>query len=97
MYMKRTIVQVPMSSELKINAEKAARADGFSSLQEAIRVFLQKFSTKQITLSMQTIDDEPPLSAKAKRRYGKMVKEIKQGKGLVHVENTDELFRLLRI
>jgi len=93
----RTIVQVPMAPELKKSAEKAALESGFSSLQEIIRVFLQQFAKKEITLSMQSIDDEPPLSAKARRRYRRMLQEIRQGKGITHTENVDELFRLLRI
>jgi len=86
-----------MAPELKKSAEKAALESGFSSLQEIIRVFLKQFAKKEITLSMQSIDDEPPLSSKARRRYRRMLEEIRQGKGIVHTENTDELFRLLRI
>jgi len=92
----RTIVQVPMAPELKKSAEKAARESGFSSLQEIIRVFLQQFAKKEITLSMQSLDDEPRLSPKARRRYARMIKEIEQGKGIVHADTKEELLALLR-
>ena len=92
----RTIVQVPMAPELKKSAEKAALESGFSSLQEIIRVFLRQFAKKEITLSMQSINDEPPLSAKARRRYHRMLQEIRQGKGIVRADTRDEFLSLLR-
>ena len=49
--MNKTILQVPLSRAVKNDAEKAASAQGFSSLQEAVRVFLNKLAqgTMQIT------------------------------------------------
>ena len=91
---KRVILQVPMSSELKTSAEAAAKAQGFSSLQETIRVLLQKLANKK--LKVQIIDEEEvKLSPKAEKRYAKMIKEIEQGKGVTKTKNLDELFKLL--
>lgn len=42
--MKRTILQIPMSSELRQAAEKKAGRLGFSSLQEMIRVLLTQLT-----------------------------------------------------
>lgn len=39
-FMQKTILQVPLSQNLKINAKNAAHEHGFSSLQEIVRVFL---------------------------------------------------------
>ena len=49
--MQRTILQVPLPKELKISAEKAAQDAGFSSLQEVLRVFMNKFASKKIDLT----------------------------------------------
>lgn len=43
-----TTLQVPIGISLKIRATKAAKAMGFSSLQEIVRVFLQKLASGQI-------------------------------------------------
>ena len=44
--MKRTILQIPMTPELKQTAEKKAESLGFSSLQEMIRVMLTQLTTR---------------------------------------------------
>lgn len=42
--MNKTILQVPVSATIRRDAEKQALEQGFSSLQEAVRVFLKKLS-----------------------------------------------------
>ena len=42
--MKRTVLQIPMSPELKLAAESKAKSLGFSSLQELIRVMLTQIT-----------------------------------------------------
>ena len=44
--MTRTILQIPMTPELKQAAEKKAESLGFSSLQEMIRVILTQLTTR---------------------------------------------------
>jgi hypothetical protein len=44
--MKRTILQVPMTPELRRAAEKKAAILGFSSLQELVRVMLTQFTAR---------------------------------------------------
>ena len=44
--MKRTILQIPMTPELKQTAAKKAESLGFSSLQEMIRVMLTQLTTR---------------------------------------------------
>lgn len=85
MHMNRVIVQVPMSKKLKEEASRAAAFHGLSSLQEAIRVLLTKLSHNEITLQV-AHTDEPPLSAKAHRRYAKMIKDIEAGRNIVHID-----------
>ena len=44
--MKRTILQIPMSPELKRAAESKSKSLGFSSLQELVRVMLTQITSK---------------------------------------------------
>ncbi len=67
-----------MTKSLRDEAAAAASRMGFSSLQEAVRVFLTQLPTKRVSVSF----EEPPvqLSAKAIKRYNKISDEIKSGK-----------------
>ncbi|MDP3982938.1 MAG: hypothetical protein Q8Q65_02585 [bacterium] len=51
--MDRTILQVPMTKDLRSSAEAVALGYGFSSLQEWIRVNLSKLAKHQITISIE--------------------------------------------
>jgi len=90
---QRIIMQVPLPKSLKVSSEAVARDMGFSSLQEAIRVFLRKLSSRELTFSFQ--EPVERLSPKAERRYMKMLKEIKEGKGTTHTNNIKELMAFL--
>lgn len=74
----RTVLQVPLSIDLRKEAEKQAFAQGFSSLQEAVRVFLKKLAKGTIGI---TFEDEEAvqLSIKNARRYDKMIDDIESG------------------
>lgn len=67
-----------MTSELRKKAEDAAQAQGFSSLQDAIRMFLAKFVKKELVVTFE--EPEERLSSKAERRYNKMIEDVKSGK-----------------
>lgn len=81
--MAKTIIQVPVEKPLRDRATAAARAQGFSSLQESIRVYLHQLANKKITLRY----EEPPvqISKRAARRYDKMVKDMKSGREPVYI------------
>ena len=72
-----TILQVPMSKELRDQATSKARNMGFSSLQETIRVFLGKLALGQVNIKF---EETVQLSPKAIQRYNKMINEIESGK-----------------
>lgn len=76
--MNNTVLQIPMTMELREKSEKAAVEAGFSSLQEAVRIFLKKFSHKELVVSF----DMPKikLSAKNEKRYIEMIKDYKKNK-----------------
>ena len=89
----RTVLQVPLDHSLRIAAEKAAIQEGFSSLQEAIRVFLQKLAQKTISVSW---EPTVAISGKNERRYLKMLEDIKSGKTkTMRIENSDQLRKYL--
>lgn len=76
--MNRVIVQVPMSPELKRQAELASSRMGFSSLQETIRVLVTKLARRQLTVEIGYPEER--LSPRAVRRYEKIIRDIDSGK-----------------
>lgn len=52
----KTVLQVPLSIDLRRQAKKQALAQGFSSLQEAVRVFLKQLVLKKIHFSLEDED-----------------------------------------
>ncbi len=75
--MNRTTLQVPMSTQLREQAEKQAFEQGFSSLQEAVRLFLSKLAKGAFDI---TFEKSVQLSPKAIKKYDKMIDEIEKGK-----------------
>ncbi len=75
-----TTLQVPMDATLKTRAAKAAKAMGFSSLQETVRLFLHKLAAGAMHLELTTLNVDEYVSPKALARYDKMERDIKSGK-----------------
>ncbi len=91
--MDKVVLQVPVSKSLRLEAEKVALAQGFSSLQEIVRVFMAKLAAKTIDVSFSSA---VPLSAKAEKRYGKMDQDFRKGKNVYLANNPDKLLKMLR-
>lgn len=91
--MNKTILQVPMDSNLKKRAQDMAFASGFSSVQEVVRVFLHKFASQKIEVKI--LDTTIQLSPAAEKRYAKIVKDIKQGKNIAKADSVEELMQAL--
>ncbi len=91
--MAGTILQIPVSKNLRMAAEEVAEDYGFSSLQEIIRVFMAKLATRKVDISFQ---ETIPLSPSAERKYLKMIQEIEGGKNVTTTKNLEELFSLLK-
>lgn len=91
--MQRTILQVPLPKELKLSAEKAAQEAGFSSLQEVLRVFMNKFASKKIYLAFE--EGITYLSPKAEKRYIKATEDFKKGKNVYSAKDVDDLIQQL--
>jgi len=86
-------LQIPIRKDLKIAATEAALEQGFSSLQEAVRVFINKMAQKTIDVifTPKTIK----LSPKAIRRYNKISEDIEKGIGIYEAKDVGDLMRQL--
>lgn len=86
--METTILQIPISKNLRDKAVLAAEESGFSSLQEVVRVFLKQFAHKEVEV---VIEPKPvQLSKKAIRRYNKISDEIASGKAKLFTAHSVE-------
>ena len=79
--MDTTILQVPVKKDVRQKAAVVAKAMGFSSLQEAMRIFLTKLALKQVDIKF---EEKIQLSEKNARRYDKMIEDIKSGRAPVY-------------
>ncbi len=94
--MDRIILQVPMSKTLKEQAEKVARDEGFSSLQEIVRMILSKFAKKEIKVGIYEEKAEyVQLSPAAKKRYSRMRQDFKLGHNVFPAKSVKELLQQL--
>lgn len=72
-----TILQVPIDKNIRKKAALRAEKMGFSSLQEVVRIFLNKIASDQITVEF---EPEVKLSAKNEKRYSKMIEDVESGR-----------------
>lgn len=92
--MDRVTLQVPVSKDIKIAAQERAESMGFSSLQEAVRVFLSKLSAGALDIGFE--EKEVQLSKKAIKRYDKMTEDIESGKVKTYsFDSVDEMMKQL--
>jgi antitoxin component of RelBE/YafQ-DinJ toxin-antitoxin module len=90
--MQKTILQVPLDKHLKNTAEKAATEQGFSSLQEIIRVFLTQLAQKKVEV---TLHEPLNLSSKNEDRYSKMEKDFESNKNIESIIDVKNLLKKL--
>ncbi|OGH05238.1 MAG: hypothetical protein A2W22_01295 [Candidatus Levybacteria bacterium RBG_16_35_11] len=90
--MNKTVLQIPINQDLKISAEKEAISQGFSSLQELVRVFLSKIATRKIEVTLQ---ESTMLSGKNEKRYLDMTKDFESGKNIYSSNSASDLVNKL--
>ncbi len=73
----QTILQIPVKKELRDRAVKVATREGFSSLQEAVRVFLNQFAANKVSVSFTANE---ALSEEHEERYTQMLAGVASGK-----------------
>lgn len=97
--MNKVTIQVPVDKALKISAEKVAIESGFSSLQEALRVFMTQFANKAVIFGFsQKTEDEiltPEQEAILTKQYNQAKKDIENGKGFV-AHSVEDMMKQLR-
>lgn len=95
MHMSRTVVQIPLTTDLRDQAYAMAISQGFSSLQEVVRVFLSKFAKGNANIGIYTEPVPIQLSAKAIKRYDQMDKDLAEGKNFETASSVAELMQQL--
>lgn len=90
--MIRTTLQIPLDSTLRKEAEAGAKEQGFSSLQEAVRVFLRKLAQRTVTFK---IEEGVQLTDKAISRYNKIVSDMEAGENVYTAKDVDDLMKQL--
>ncbi len=64
--MNRVVFQVPVDYQIRRDAEEGALEQGFSSLQEAVRLFLNQLAKRTVSF---TFLQAVPRSSKKEKRY----------------------------
>lgn len=92
--MNKTILQVPVSTSVRRDAEKQALEQGFSSLQEAVRVFLKKLAQGAMGITFEE-EEVVQLSPRAIKRYNKISEDFKKEKNIHTAKGVDDLMKQL--
>lgn len=92
--MNTVTLQVPMDKNLRDAASSAAREQGLSSLQEAIRVYLTKLANRQVGIGI-IKESVTQLSPKNESRYLHMQADFKSGRHVYHATDADDFLRQL--
>jgi hypothetical protein len=91
--MNNTVLQVPLTKDLRQKSEIAASKAGFSSLQEAVRLFLHQFCQEKISFSFNT--PKIKLSPKNKIRYQKLLNDYKNDINITKTTSLEDFFAKL--
>lgn len=86
--MQKSILQIPLDKNLRDVAEKVASKQGFSSLQEVVRVFLTQLASDKIEIN---IEKSVKLSSKNEKKYSKMTRDFESGRNIFSAENPEDL------
>lgn len=72
-----TILQVPIDKKIRNKATSKATEMGFSSLQEVVRLFVNRVAAGEVNFKF---EDSIQLSPMAIKRYNKIIDNIESGK-----------------
>lgn len=92
--MYKTVLQVPMATDLRRQAEKEAFRQGLSSLQEAVRIFLRKLAERRVGIRLEE-EEVVQLSPKAEKRYLKMEEDFRRGRNIYTAKSVEDLMKQL--
>ena len=91
--MDKTVLQIPINITLRKRAEEVALAQGFSSVQEIVRVFLNKLASNSLEVGFYS--SGIVLSKEAEERYLKMADDIEKNKNIHKSSDIDDLLSIL--
>jgi len=91
--MNKTVLQIPINVSLRNRAEKVALSQGFSSVQEIVRVFLNKLASNSVEVGFHNSDVD--MSERAEKRYSKIVDDISKNKNIVKSAGINDLLSVL--
>ena len=89
--MDKSILQVPISKDLRLSAEQVALSEGFSSLQEYVRVLLKKISSRELGIYIGKTPPVVQLSDKASSVYTSVEKDYLEGKNIYSASSVNDL------
>lgn len=93
-----TNLQVPIEKSIRDNSMRVAREYGYSSLQDAVRMFLTQLANKKIAITIGPASQDEVLTkaqeAVLMKKYKKTKDEIAHGNGFV-ARDADELINHL--
>jgi len=95
MHMSRTVLQIPLATDIRDDAYNMVTSQGFSSLQEAVRLVIHKIARGTLRLEVYSEPAPIQLSAKAIKRYNKMDADIAAGKNFKTAKNIDDFMKQL--
>lgn len=90
----RTVLQIPLDASLRKDAEKQALEQGFSSLQELVRVFLKQMAKGVAGITFER-EEVVLLSPRAIKRYNKISEDFRKGKNVYSAKSVDDLMTQL--
>jgi len=91
--MDTVTLQVPINKSIRDRAAIVAEEEGFSSLQEVVRVLVNKFAKRHLVLNAREPDVK--LSAKNEKRYLKMLADFKAGRNIKTAHSLEKFFAQL--
>lgn len=91
--MDKIVLQIPINVSLRNKAEEVALSQGFSSVQEIVRVFLNKLASNSLEVGFYNSDVS--MSTKAEKRYSKIVGDISKNKNIVKSTGVNDLLSVL--
>lgn len=83
-----------MQRELKTSAEAVAHDYGFSSVQDAIRMFLRKLAKREVSVGIYE-EEAVTLSKRGQARYRKMEQDFRTGKNISYAKDADDMIKQL--
>ncbi len=93
--MSRTVVQIPVTTDLRDRAYQMAISQGFSSLQEVMRLAMHQIAQGNLRLQMHFESPSMKLSEKAAQRYNEMDEDLATSKNFKEAKNISDLLNKL--